>query len=298
MGIRTSSAPKCQHHRHLPRFFILGPPRTGTTWLHRVLSPHANLPSPTKETRFFDQHFHRGLNWYLAHFPVLRQNQIRGEVAPTYFASFHARERIARTVPSAKVICIFRNPLERVLSLYRVKRAYGISRWSFDQALVNDPELIESGRYATHLKAWQNALGKDQVLPAVFEDLRREPQRFLDAITDFIGLSRITLLSPQLEAVHDSEALTHPRSYFLTRIASVLADWFKAERLDRVVELSKRKTLLKLLLRGGPRFENVSPELAGRIYELFRPEIDELEVMLKRDLPMWKGLEASRLQAA
>jgi hypothetical protein len=51
----------------LPSFFILGPPRTGTTWLHEVLRNHAELPSPTKETRFFDVHFHRGLDWYRAH---------------------------------------------------------------------------------------------------------------------------------------------------------------------------------------------------------------------------------------
>ena len=33
-----------------------------------------------------------------------------GEVAPTYFASAAARERIAQTVPEAKIVCVFRNP--------------------------------------------------------------------------------------------------------------------------------------------------------------------------------------------
>src|SRR5271170_6528478 len=53
----------------LPSFIVVGPPRTGTTWLHEVLTDHVNLPGPTKETRFFDLHFDRGLNWYLDHFP-------------------------------------------------------------------------------------------------------------------------------------------------------------------------------------------------------------------------------------
>ena len=44
----------------LPSFFVIGPPRTGSSWLHEVLTPHAILPSPSKEMRFFDNHFNRG----------------------------------------------------------------------------------------------------------------------------------------------------------------------------------------------------------------------------------------------
>jgi hypothetical protein len=32
----------------LPSFFIVGPPRTGTTWLHEILRWHTVLPYPTK----------------------------------------------------------------------------------------------------------------------------------------------------------------------------------------------------------------------------------------------------------
>jgi len=282
----------------LPAFFVIGPPRTGTTWLHQVLAPYANLPFPTKETRFFDVHFRRGLGWYLAHFPASPEHQMRGEISPTYFASTATRKRIAQLIPSAKVVCIFRNPVDRVLSLYRVKRAYGMSPWTFEQAIVNDPELVESGRYATHLSGWQKALGKDQVLTMVFEDLRRDPQTFLNTVTNFIGIPRITLIKRELRLVHDSEGLTHPRSYFLTRVASGLADWFKAERMDRLVAVAKRRALLNVLLRGGSKFETLSPELAGKIYELFRPEIERLEGMLKRDLAAWRGIAATHLQTA
>lgn len=282
----------------LPSFLILGPPRTGTTWLHEVLSPYTNLPFPTKETRFFDVHFHRGLGWYSAHFPEPVDDQTRGEVAPTYFASETARRRIAELIPSVKVVCIFRDPVDRVLSLYRIKRAYGMVPWTFEQAILKDPELIESGRYATHLNAWQNALGKDQVLTLVFEDLRREPQGFLDKVTNFIGVPQITLVKRELRSVHESERLTHPRSYFVTRIASGLADWFKAERMDRLVAVAKRRALLKLLLRSGSKFETMSPDLKMKIYELFRPEVEKLECMLDRDFPAWKGSVASQLQVA
>src|SRR5882762_7900481 len=73
--------------RSLPSFFVIGPPRTGTTWLYEVLRDRALLPAPTKETRFFDTHFHRGIDWYRSHFPTLPANRRIGEIAPTYFAS-------------------------------------------------------------------------------------------------------------------------------------------------------------------------------------------------------------------
>lgn len=291
-NLRVQRGGAASQSKRLPSFFILGPPRTGTTWLHEVLRTSTVLPSPTKETRFFDQHFRRGLDWYLAHFPVSNDHWPMGEVAPTYFAAAQARERIAKLIPDAKVVCIFRNPVDRVLSLYRLKRAYGMSPWTFEHAMLNDPELFESGRYATHLKAWFDAVGKKQVLVTIYEDLKGDPQNYLDTITDFLGSDRVSLTDLQLRTINASEGLTHPRSYFLTRTATGMADWFKSVRLDRVVAAAKRKYLLKFFLRSGARFDALSADRADKLYELFRPEVEELEAMLNRDFPDWKPAAA------
>ena len=291
-GLRAQRASGAKYDKQLPSFFVVGPPRTGTTWLYEVLGPSTVLPSPTKETRFFDQHYRRGLDWYLAHFPASDEQRPMGEIAPTYFASPSARERIAKLAPNAKVVCVFRDPVERVFSLYRLKRAYGMSRWAFDQAILKDPELLESGRYATHLKAWLKAMGKEQVLVAVYEDLKRDPQKYLNTITDFIGIARISLLDSQLRCINASEGLTHPRSYFLTRAATGMADWFKAVRMDRLLAAAKRKYLLKLFLRSGLGFESLSADRAEILYEIFRPEVEELESILQRDFSAWKSASA------
>src|SRR3982751_1389994 len=87
----------------LPSFFVIGPPRTGTSWLHEILTEHTLLPSPAKETRFFDNYFHRGIEWCRAHYPDASDGRPIGEIAPTYFASAKARERISQTIPQAKV---------------------------------------------------------------------------------------------------------------------------------------------------------------------------------------------------
>ncbi len=171
----------------LPSFFIIGAPRTGTSWLYDVLKGRTILPKHIKETRFFDSHFDRGLRWYKTHFVASNRANI-GEIAPTYFASREACHRIKELIPRAKMICIFRHPVERILSLYQVKRAYGMIPWSFEEAVLCDAELMESSRYASHLQELQRAFGSEQVLPTFYDDLRDDPQGYEDALADFIGL--------------------------------------------------------------------------------------------------------------
>jgi hypothetical protein len=276
----------------LPSFFVVGPPRTGTSWLHDILRGQAVLPSPTKETRFFDTHFHRGIDWYRAHYPAKINSQTVGEIAPTYFASDKARQRIAQLLPEARVVCIFRDPVERILSLYRVKRAYGLIPSSFEHAVVHDPEFMETSRYTANLRAWQNTLGRDQVMVTLYDDLQTDPQTYLDSIVDFIGIPRFTLTAAQNHSVHGSDSLTHPRNYARTRNATRMADWLKAQRLDKLVAAVRESPLRKLFLGGGRPFAEPSPELTARLYELFRPEVEELEKILQRDLSTWKSLKA------
>ena len=272
----------------LPSFFIIGPPRTGTTWLYEILKQRAILPKGTKETRFFDIHFHRGLSWYQAHYPSSNGTQVLGEVAPTYFASQPACHRIQELVPTAKIICIFRNPVERLVSLYRVKRAYGFIPWNFEEALRRDPELIESGLYATHLKTWRRTFGSDQVLTTFFDDLRSDPQQYVYALADFIGIPRFTLPTKALKTIYTSESMTHPRSYYRTHRATMIADWLKARRLGHLVGIINSSPVRKLFLGGGARFAKPTQELSKSIYELFDSEIEQLETMVNRDLSGWK----------
>jgi Sulfotransferase domain len=295
-GSRDELAFQKQGVRSLPSFFVIGPPRTGTSWLHTVLSQSAWLSDPTKETRFFDKHFHRGLDWYRSHYRKASPDRCIGEIAPTYFASNDARERIARLIPQAKIVCTFRNPVDRVLSLYRLKRAYGLIPWNFEEAMARDPELMESSRYAAHLKAWRRDLGS-QVLATVFDDMQHDPQSYLDHLVDFVGVPRVQLAPTQVRRVLSSESMTEPRSYRLTRGAALLADWSRARRLDTVIAKAKNMGFMKLFLGGGPAFAELPSSESRKLYELFRPEVENLEEMLNRDLSAWKHPAESVIHA-
>jgi hypothetical protein len=127
------------------------------------------------------------------------------------------------------------------------------------------------------------------VLATIYDDLRDDPQSFLDRLVDFIGVPRFTLTPLQNQWVHASENLTHPRSYTRTRNATRVADWLKAQRFDKLVAAIRDSRLRQLFLGGGRPFADPSSEFAVRLYELFRPEVEELESILKRDLAAWKA---------
>lgn len=289
---QVTAAPTVSHKRHssaLPSFFIIGPARTGTSWLHKVLSEQAALPAQ-KETYFFDDNFDKGLSWYRACLGSAMPPKAIGEVAPTYFASVDARERITELIPDAKVACIFRNPVDRVSSLYRLRRAHARIPWTLEEAVERDPELLETSKYATHLKGWQRALGKKNVMVTMYDDLQSDPQNFIDALADFISIPRFTLRVDQLGRTYSSESekLTYPRSHKLMWIARATADWLVDHHLHTLVTVVKKMGVTSTVLSTKTLFGNVKPETSLKLRQLLRPEIEELESMLDRDLSAWK----------
>lgn len=276
------------HMPHLPSFIVVGPPRTGTTWLHEVLNSRANLPEPTKETRFFDLHFARGLKWYLDHFSIANPGCPIGEVAPTYFGSARARERIAETIPGVKLIFIFRNPVQRLVSLYRLKRAYGMHEWTLDEALERDPEMVESSLYATNLRKWQDAFPREQLHVNLFDDLSSDPQAFVDKLAAFLKIPRFQLEERQLKQVYSTTKMTEPKSYLATRAATAMADWCKARKLDSVVAGVRNSALIRLFLGGGAPFPEIPAATMHKLWTSSLGETEELEELLGRDLSHWK----------
>ena len=272
----------------LPSFLVLGPPRTGSTWLYDVLHTRALLPYPTKETRFFDVHFDRGLDWYRHHFNRESSGLVAGEIAPTYFCSPLACQRIRSVLPNAKLIIVFRNPLQRLVSLYKLKRAYGLLSSTLEEAIQKDAELYDSSLYATHLKMWQEHFPADQLSVNFFEDLTADPQGFLDRICEFAGIPQFQMKESERKEVFSTGQMTEPRSYMATKAALAVADWCKARKLDKFVYHVKNSRAFNLLIGGGAPFPPLPKESLAKVHAMLLPETEELEAMTGRDLSTWK----------
>lgn len=277
----------------LPDFIGIGPPRTATTWLHEALAGHVGLPSGVKETDFFVYKYEKGLEWYAAHFADCALDRPIGEFSPNYFIGAQPRERIARDIPGCKILCTLRDPVQRIYSHYRKMREGAYFTGTFEACLENRPDILEWSKYATYLSAWRQFFGTSNVIVFFQEDLKTNPQNFLNQATDFIGISRIQVADSNAHDRLVNAIPTLPKNPRIAKLARRARERLQENGNYGLVNLAKKVGLRSLLFSGGPAFESIRHETDARLRDFFRPEIERLEEMLGRDLSRWKTGAAS-----
>ena len=214
--------------RPLPDYLIIGAKKAGTSslmnWLlrhpavARMFPPAQRLKSP----HYFDINYWRGPQWYHSHFPTrtTRRRQERrvgaltvvGEASPYYMFHPAVPERVAATVPNARVIVLLRDPVIRAYSNYWDRRAFGTEDLpTFEQAIDAEPERLAGvdedrlrtdpqyysaehdhhtylarGRYAEHLRPWVEMLPPENLLVLRSEDLFSDPGRTFASVQAFL----------------------------------------------------------------------------------------------------------------
>jgi len=204
--------------RTLPDFLIIGGQKCGTSSFYRNLVKHpAIVPAFEKEIYFFNGKFHKGINWYRTHFPLLpykyyvtkicRQKFLTGEATPGYI--FHPH---VEALPHVKIIILLRNPVDRAYSHYYHEVRKKRETLSFEDAIKAEEErlrgefekLIKNERYKSfnyihysylargiyvdQLQRWNNFFKKEQILLLKSEDFFRDPQTSFDQALQFLGL--------------------------------------------------------------------------------------------------------------
>ena len=109
----------------LPNFVIVGAMRSGSTSLYKYLQVHPQVWMPRKEIHFFDRRWDNGLDWYRERFDGWSGQPAVGEATPTYLAETEALDRMAATIPDAKLVAILRDPVDRAYSHYWMEHVRG-----------------------------------------------------------------------------------------------------------------------------------------------------------------------------
>ena len=188
-------------------FLIGGVQKGGTTALHRYLAdlPHLSLAS-VKETHFFDDE--EIVDWSAPDYGRFHamftpdDGRPRGEATPIYLYWPNCLERIARYNPDIRLIFIFRDPVERAWSHWRMEYARDWETEPFAWAIregrarVDSPEApgfhrvfsyVERGFYAAQIKRVFELFDPTQVLLLSSESLKTEPDAVLARICRFVG---------------------------------------------------------------------------------------------------------------
>jgi hypothetical protein len=197
-----------------PDFIGVGTQRSGTTWWFRTILQHPAILAPrsgTKELHFFRrfgavQMGPRDLERYYEKFPR-RPGQIAGEWTPRYIHDFWTPRLIRRAAPDAKLLIMFRDPIERLRSgipkeLYRDRR----------QLLENvTADAIERGRYASQLRYLREEHPDAEVLVLQYEKCVADPLEHYRRTLDFLGIDPDAGDLPDFAARHGRSQASNKR---------------------------------------------------------------------------------------
>lgn len=201
-----------------------GVQKAGTTSLAHYLTEHPGLLSPTrKETHFFDN---ESIDWdcpdyssFHAFFPAYDGTRRAFEATPAYIFWPPALERIRVYNPGARLIFLFRDPIERAWSQWCMQYAQGRERFAFHVAIrqgrlrlrgIAESDrarrqychyrygYVERGFYARQVCLLLEIFPKSQVLFLRSRDLKENHAAVLDSIASFLGLDRFPKLAARL----------------------------------------------------------------------------------------------------
>lgn len=196
--------------------FVVGAPRSGTTWLHHMLAEHPDAIGLNEELTVFtylhhldhrfqsekfhlDQgHWRQGApliyteeEFYLklrtialdAYERVLRRKPEATHVLDKHPAYALRLPLVNRLFPNCRVIHIIRDGREVAVSMMSAKRRIGFGEGEIRGATRDWVQHIRGAR------ASANELGKERYMEVRYEDLMKQPERILKEIYQFAGLS-------------------------------------------------------------------------------------------------------------
>ncbi len=296
------------HQQALPNAFILGAAKAGTTTIYNLLKQHSQVfLSFNKEPMFYsrDDFYARGVDWYCkTYFSKSFAFPVRAEATPHYlYWAQKVSPRIKETHPDGQVkfIVILRNPIERAYSWYWNMVADGRETLPFLDALKAEEQRLQTnwtelqyygsmqygyfqgGCYASQIENFLQDFKESQFHFLLLEDLENKSEIGIHNLFDFLGVQDEDVSSPTA-----SNVAAKPRA---SKIHGFLRNRHRLkELLKPLLPARFRYTLInKVLAHNLRRFEYPAIDNLAKAYlqEKFRPEINRLMQIIKRDLSDW-----------
>jgi len=273
----------------LPTFVGIGVTRGGTTWLHTLLSGHADVFMPTrrKEIRFFDRNYDQGLAWYESFFcPPAEADRYAaiGEISPQYLYCDSCPERIEAELPAAKLLVILRHPVDRAYSHYGFVVQRRNFRGSFEDFLAARPSMLDKGFYSRYLDRYLRRFERGRILALVFERAVEDDDSTRRALSTFLDVP-VDRFSSAAGRVNASSV---PKFGSLSSIAVTTARRLRKTRLEPVVDLGARLGARSAITKG-TAMPRLDPGLRSQLSERYHEEFDELERRFEIDVGCWRG---------
>ena len=297
-----------------PNFFIVGAPKCGTTALYEYLRTHRNIFFPNvKEPHFFAKDLGnypriKTLRDYEAMFAASTEQHLRrGEASVYYLRSSVAIGNIHDFDPGAKLIAMFRNPVDMLYSLHSqllfvseenepdFETAWRLQgdreRGKSIPPMIRSPRLIQYhqiGQLGSQAQRLLAIFPQSQVKFILFDDFAAAPQRIYDEVIQFLdiphdGRTDFPRINENKRAkiswLRDFSRKPPP---LLHRVFRRMKQLPGAEGL---VTAKKKIVSLNTVKEHRPP---LSPAFRAELVETYRGEVALLSQILDRDLSHWQ----------
>jgi hypothetical protein len=286
--------------------FVVGEPRCGTTALHYFLDQHPDIfMSRVKEPMFFAKDCleerskytrptkYGTFDGYSSLFQDVKIEKIIGESSTRYLYSRVAARRIFNYNPSAKIIALFREPADFLIS-YHAQQLYLLNEDQADLMKAisleknrkngnNLPRTVKSPsslyytervRFSQHLRRFLKYFPKKQIHVIIFENFKNNNKATYQKIIEFLSLD--TTFNARFSPVNTGKTIRN-------------------RKLATTVDIAKRKLPLRSIVP--PLVRIKAGELLRKLYSYdknnqhlignFKQEFEEVlkqEVILLNDL--------------
>lgn len=272
----------------LPNFLLIGPGRSGTTWITKCLSAHPEIFIPRrKSTRYFSGNYANGLYWYESLFKDWSGERAIGEASAGYLPCAEAPARIKKLLPNVKLIATLRQPVDRSYSSYG--RLLALAKpgelnfnISYEDKIKDTPRLLEEGLYAKHLDNYLHYFSQENMLILFYDDMKEDPAAFLRLIYEFLGVDS-EFVAPVMGQKINATSTKRPRSkalYFAYRTLMRLKLFNLTQRIDQINSSEP------------PQIDPVTRDRL--ISDYYMADINSLERLTGRDLSSWKTLRTGK----
>ena len=291
---------------NIPNLFIIGAMKSGTTYLHDLLSTHPDIfMSKIKEPCFFVKShelkkfapsmWNMGISQNRAKYFQLFENvsneKIVGE-STTLYAKFPklsgVPEKICAFNPDARFIYVMRDPIERTLSHFWHNVRVESRMVDIYEGIKSDPHYMNVSYYALQINEYLRFFDKNRFFFCTFEEMIKKPEDILYSIYDWLnvdpafkpsGIDQPKNVTPKGINVSKRELL----SYKVRNIKHI-------RKLIDTIPYSFWKVLNK------PNIQNIDKMSVSvdKITQYLRPiqqkQTEELKDLLEMDFPEWKSL--------
>lgn len=282
-----------QHHLgaekagRLPDFIVIGTMKSATTTLFRWLGAVPGVSTPAvKEPNFFshDAVWDRGLDWYQALFADVCEGDLTGEASVLYTDPKYspaAAERIAKCLPEVRLVCLLRDPVQRLRSHYRHEVQRSREQRTFLDAIA-DPNAayIRRSRYYTALEPFLARFQEDRLMILAMDEAVSPPYAGWYRMLELLGVEAVP---PDGRAVN----VTSQKEGF-SKLGLALWESGWLNRAARASPPPVRRLARRALLTDSPRYrrllESAEAPIPLDVAESLSREAEQTEAALGHSL--------------